>query len=308
MLINAINIAALNTGYTVLHNTAYDSYVPLSDRICTHTTSSGAQTVMTWLEDGGAGLVKKDGPTDYRGFGASTWAMINEEFNEGRFIPQSAIEDDTYGAFNPAIAQVGLLARAHPDMQTFKLLENGFVEKDYTDSAFFSLGKRHYKALGDNQYNLFDNLLTQQFHADSFAKAKTMMLSLKRPGTKPEHRYPYNRVIKLLVVHSPEITADVRKVLKATLVNQGETNVWMGEAESMECPFLSGPAWYLLNVGEYMKPIINQERIPLQFYTMTNPNQVNILTDGELRFKTRKRCKINYGAPQFAVGSTGVDP
>ncbi len=307
MIINGDSYRQLNTSFSVVHNAAYDAYVPQGERLAMQTDSTGPQQTLVWLEDMGSGLVEKTADNEWRGFGVSNYTVVNKEFEEKRAVPQAHIEDDTYGIFTPKLAEIGQLARAHPDKMLFDLLANGFTEKDYTDSPFFGVDKKHYKSLGNAAGNKFTNKLTSQFHAASFGVARKMLLEIKRPHTKKEHAYPYNLVRKLVLVHSPEITETVRQVLKAKLVTQGGDQVWQGEAECLETTFLDGPAWFLLDVGGYMKPLVHQRRIPLQFFTLNNPAQTQLLAGGDLRFKNRKRDACSYGLPQLAVGSTGED-
>jgi phage major head subunit gpT-like protein len=300
MILNADNIHDLNTGNRILHNNAYDSYAPQHSQFCTETSSTGPQVIYTWLEALNTGLKLKNGPTKWGNFGATQWTVQNQEFEDGCEIGQTFLEDDTYGAFAPKFQEMGQLAAAHPDKLFFDLLKNGFVEKDYTDRPFFSTDKKHVKVLGNAATNVFSNLLEEPLTAASFGTARQMIVDLKRPDG-----YPYSLITKLVLVTSPELTEHARKILKASLVNAGETNVWQGEAMHMESNFLSGPAWYLLNVGGFIRPMIRQNRLALQFHALTNPDLINTLTDGNVRYKNRVRYALEYGMPQFAVGSTG---
>ncbi|WP_332117249.1 Mu-like prophage major head subunit gpT family protein [Azorhizobium caulinodans] len=68
---------------------------------------------------------------------------------------------------------------------------------------------------------------------ENYAAARAAMGTLRRRDGAPLNIAPR------ILLHPPSLEADALKVLKATLINGGDTNVWAGTAEPVKCPWLA---------------------------------------------------------------------
>lgn len=65
----------------------------------------------------------------------------------------------------------------------------------------------------------------------------------------------------------------------------------------------AGPAWYLIDDTQVVKPIIYQERKPVQFVAMDNPDNPEVFNRNMFAYGADYRGNVGYGFWQFAVRS-----
>lgn len=66
----------------------------------------------------------------------------------------------------------------------------------------------------------------------------------------------------------------------------------------------SGPAWFLMDTTQALKPIVYQKRRPFEFVSKTNPNQSDIVfTSNEFVYGVDGRANAGFGLWQLAHGS-----
>lgn len=57
----------------------------------------------------------------------------------------------------------------------------------------------------------------------------------------------------------------------------------------------AGTAWYLLNVGKLLKPVILQQREAYKFVSLTSPDDPNVFTKKEFVYGVDGRCNVGFG-------------
>lgn len=65
----------------------------------------------------------------------------------------------------------------------------------------------------------------------------------------------------------------------------------------------TGPAWFLMDAGKVIKPIIFQNRQNARFQVVTNPNNDTVFMYDEFRYGADARRAFGYTFPQLAVAS-----
>jgi phage major head subunit gpT-like protein len=117
-----------------------------------------------------------------------------------------------------------------------------------------------------------------------------------------------------------ELAAALPEQLVWALLNAGfSTNCWDGQfffdtdhpildANGAETTFAntdggSGTPWFLLSTNRSVKPIIYQERKPVEFVTKDRPEDDNVFSDRMFFYGADLRCNVGYGFPQMAWGS-----
>lgn len=65
----------------------------------------------------------------------------------------------------------------------------------------------------------------------------------------------------------------------------------------------AGPAWFLLDCSQPIKPLIYQNRIPYNFTALTNDGDENVFMRDEYLYGVRARCNVGFGLWQLAYGS-----
>lgn len=77
------------------------------------------------------------GPRVINNLSAYGFTIVNRKFESTVSVAREDIEDDRLGTFKPAFAEMGGMARRHPDELIFGLLKNGFSSTCYDGQYFF---------------------------------------------------------------------------------------------------------------------------------------------------------------------------
>ena len=65
----------------------------------------------------------------------------------------------------------------------------------------------------------------------------------------------------------------------------------------------AGPAWFLLDTSQGIKPLVWQEREPYTFETVDQGEDIHVFSNDEFLFGIRARVNAGDGLPQLAFGS-----
>lgn len=312
MQINQANLAALFRGYRVQFMEAYQGATPFWDQIAMRTPSSSAQELYHWL---GAvpGMKQLLGEVVISNLAANKYAITNNEWEDTIAVKQADIERDTYGIYNPLMQAMGIASKEHPDELTSNLLINGFTTTDYTGKNFFDTNKVQD---GDAKGTLLSNKGTLKLGPTSFAAARQAIKSVKNSKGRP-----MGLGRKLLLIVPPALEVQGRQILQADFIQQtaknvagsenigaaAVTNVNKGTAELVVWPRLAGSdnAWFLLEVGMPVKPLIVQVEKETGLQSLTNPDSDHVFKRHEFLYQAYGRYNAGYGLPQLAWGSDG---
>lgn len=298
MQINQANLAALYKGYRTLFLAAMHGAKPMWQNFAMRTPSSAAEEIYHWL---GAvpGMQKLLGEITIKNLSAHKYSIPNDEWVDTVAVKQADIERDTYGIYNPLVQAMGFAAAQHIDELVASLLVNGFTELAYDGKAFFATN--HKRTARDVAWS---NKGTKKLSAANFADARTSIKSrLNAEGR------PMNLGIDLVLVVSPKYESTGRQIVVADLVAGGETNVNKGTARLEVWPQLAAneDAWFLLEAGHPVKPLIFQEEKPTALMAVTNPDSDHVLKHHEFLYQGYGRYGAGYALPELAWGSTGAD-
>jgi phage major head subunit gpT-like protein len=79
------------------------------------------------------------GDRQIRSLAASTFQIVNKDYEATVEVDRNDIEDDQLGVYNPIVAELGRVAKQHPDFLMAKLLNEGFATACYDGKAFFAI-------------------------------------------------------------------------------------------------------------------------------------------------------------------------
>jgi len=300
MQINQTNLASLFKGYKALFLGALNAAVTQWQSVAMSTSSNALQEVYGWL---GAFPKMREflGEVVIQNLAANTYSISNKEFESTIAVKELHVETDQFGLYNPLFESAGFSANAHKDELVAALLTNGFTSKDYTDKNFFDTDKKH--SPGDKKSTTFSNKGTKKLSGANFETALAALKSMKDGAGNP---LGLGRKI-VLVVH-PNNEALAKRILKADLVSGGDTNVNKDSAELMVWSSLTNAdAWFLLEVGFPIKPLILQRVKETTLTGCTNPEDHHVMTKHEFLYQAYGIYGAGYGLPQLAWGSTGAD-
>lgn len=139
MDLNTENFSILTTGVQTIYQNAFNAYQPsvIYDQISTVTNSTTKDENYPWLGQS-TGFREWLGDRVVQNLQVHLYAIRNKKFENTVGIPRDAIEDDTYGVFNPMFAQLGKDSVEHPDVLTFANVQNAGTLLCYDGKPFFS--------------------------------------------------------------------------------------------------------------------------------------------------------------------------
>ncbi|MDP1580642.1 MAG: Mu-like prophage major head subunit gpT family protein [Candidatus Didemnitutus sp.] len=109
---------------------------------------------------------------------------------------------------------------------------------------------------------------------------------------------------------SPKWDKTARDIVLADNLANGGTNTLKGTARLVTSARLAGASednWFLFDLGQPVKPFINQEEVPTEFTNQESLNDDSVFEKSEFRYKAYRRGNVGYGMPELAYGSTGAD-
>ncbi len=293
MLVTSAALVQLRVGFSAAFNRGLGNVVTLADKIATTVPSSTASNLYGWL---GAipGLRKWIGEREIQKISENDYTIKNEPFELTVGVKRTDIDDDNYGVYTPFMEGMGESTALHKEQRVAETVKRGFTDRCYDGQPFYS--KTH--KVGDTTYS---NLTDAQLNADSFAAARTTMMSLKN-----DQGQPLNLVPDILLV-PPALEREARMILEADLIN-GTSNINKGLAKVEVWTELADQPtqWHLLCTKRSLKPFIFQEREKAKFVAMTKETDENVFMRDEFLYGVSARDGVGYGFWQMAYGSTGT--
>src|SRR5208283_3985750 len=113
MEISAANLTSLFTGFDVVFQRGFEKPPSYYEQITSVVRSASRQTTYPWLGR----------TTTFREW-LGDRVIQALETHEYTIVNRNYIEDDTYGAYEPIIEQLGWDTKVHPDMLLFAMIKN----------------------------------------------------------------------------------------------------------------------------------------------------------------------------------------
>jgi phage major head subunit gpT-like protein len=133
MEVSAANLNALFTSFDVIFQRGFEEPPSYYAKVSSVVRSASAQTQYPWM-----GRTTKFrewlGDRALQNLEAHNYTITNKNFEDTVGIDRNAIEDDTYGVYEPVIEQLGWDTKVHPDTLIFGMIMNAVNNID-TPSA-----------------------------------------------------------------------------------------------------------------------------------------------------------------------------
>ena len=134
-----VNSAALSTMYRAF-NTAFTSgfggVQSQYGKIATTVPSSTSEENYGWLGEF-PDLREWIGDRQVKSLAASSYQIVNKDYEASVGVPKNAIQDDRYGMFGKIFEQMGYAAATHPEKLIFNLLKAGASTLCFDGQYFF---------------------------------------------------------------------------------------------------------------------------------------------------------------------------
>lgn len=136
MIINKGNLTTLYVAFKTIFQNAFDGVESQRSLVAMEVPSTTGTEEYGWL--GTIPNVREFvGDRVVHNLQLHDHSIKNKKFELTVAVPRDALEDDTYGIYNPMISEMGRSTAAHPDQLVFGLLEKGFETACYDGQYFF---------------------------------------------------------------------------------------------------------------------------------------------------------------------------
>lgn len=305
MTLTPARIAAATDGFRAVYLAAYEGATPDWQPIAMEVESSSETETYEMLL-GLPGMKELVGEAKLEDLASAGLSIKNKEWESTVSVKRAAIERDSIGLYRPMFAEMGAVARNHPRELVADLLNDSFTAVDYTGSAFFHTAKKHDAKDQSKNALTFSNKITAALSAASFVTARTMLRTMKNAKGK---NLGAGRRLTLVVPPALEETANKLRTAENISVAGGstDTNTLRNTFDVLVLNELtSSTAWFLVDSGRAIKPLIVQFEVRPEFIAADDPKSPHVLLQKIFIYQSYGRWNAGYGLPQLAIGSTGA--
>jgi phage major head subunit gpT-like protein len=236
-----------------------------------------------------------------KGLRTESYSVENLKYEATIEVDRDEIADDQTGQIRVRIGELAFRAASHKDYLLGQLLISGASAgyESYDGVSFFS--DSHVSGASGTQDNKLTYAMsgaapTSEEFKGSVQQAIAAMLAFKDDQGEP---MPVTATGMVCVV-PPALYFTALEAINATVVGN-ETNVLEGAARVVSLPWLTdGVTWYLLKTDGVIRPLIFQDREPIEFGALTETSEDGFKREKYL-FGVRARYRMTYGYWQYAV-------
>ena len=239
----------------------------------------------------------------HRNVESQSYTVANRKFEDTIEIDLDTVDDNQLGSYAGLAKSFGAVGMSKKDEVVFELMNNGFTTAlAYDGLSWFN--DAHKVGLSTVDNDLGSISLTE-------ANLEAAMVKLRgftvQPDKLSKARPLEPLADKLLLVVNPALWATASKMVSLRTVSTGGENFLYKAAEVLSTSYVtSTTAWFLLNVGAPMKPVIFQNRKDLQFRMLTPDNSDGAFDRDVYIYGAKMRCAALPSLPWLACGSRGA--
>jgi phage major head subunit gpT-like protein len=244
-----------------------------------------------------------------RGLRTESYSVENLKYEATIEVDRDEISDDKTGQIRIRVGELAQRAATHKDFLIAQLLSNGETSgfNSYDGVPFFS-GEHESGESGAQNNKLTvevddPNVPTTEEFKSAMRAAIAAILAFKDDRGEPMSLSTSGLVC--VVPTGMYLTA--LEAVNSTIVNN-TSNVLQGAARIIAFPWLSDASkWYLLKTDGVVRPLIFQDREPLEFTALSEDSDEGFRREKFL-YGVRARYRITYGYWQYAVQAGFVEP
>lgn len=233
--------------------------------------------------------------------GLFTYKIINKKYELTMGVKRDELDDEQYGLIKQRIGDIAVEAKRFVNRTVMSdLIPNAATNLGYDGKAIFA---DDHDLGGGAQ----DNNFATAFSRSTLKDAITAMRAFKDDKGRLLGINP-----NVLMVN-PTLEWDAKELLQAsswvatgvtsTATLAPQANALQGRLSLVVNPYLtSTTAWYLFDTTHSIKPIIHQQRRPIEFAAMDNPNASDDAFMREVyKYGVSLRCGFGYGPWMYSL-------
>tara|TARA_R110000787_G_scaffold168855_6_gene281578 strand:- start:7162 stop:8058 length:897 start_codon:yes stop_codon:yes gene_type:complete len=184
MEINAGNLSGLRTSFNTIFNQHFQSVETTHGKIAMEVPSTTRENDYRWMKKL-KGMSEWIGQRQIQSLSQEGFKIVNKSFENTVGVDRDDIEDDTYGVYNPLMADLGQTAAEFPDQLVWPLLNTGFVNTCFDGQYFFDTDHPVLNAAGVEQSisNFQGGVGTPWYLLDVSRAIKPFIFQKRRPPT-----------------------------------------------------------------------------------------------------------------------------
>jgi len=227
------------------------------------------------------------------------YTLTNKKYGAMLEVRREDLADDATGGIVMRTRQLAAVAARNTDKLLVSALTSGGTDLCYDGAAFFT-ASHPARGKSGTQSNLVSQTgTTTAAVATDINTAISQMIALKAENGEPFHDMP----TQFVIMAGPALRKPVREAVNAAIISQ-TSNVQL-QGDSIELIFsarLTGNTWYLLNTDGPVRPLLFQDREPLEFTALEAANDSDSTFRREVySYKVRQRCRAGYSFWQKAM-------
>lgn len=229
--------------------------------------------------------------------GVQQHSITNLDFANGIEVDRNDLMDDKLGLLAPRIQSLAMAAARHK-MDLLRGLLNGVFTTSVAYDGVSLCNNAHPRRDGGTQDN--NQSGGGVLASGSFQAAVTALETL----TDERGEFLNNGVTHLIVGPDNRFTA--ADLLQSERLASGATNVNRNIAQPIVITGLTTALFFVADLSKPLKPLIFQERTPVQFVTMADPDDAEHFHRKKLFWGADYRGNAGTGLWQLIVGSDGT--
>jgi phage major head subunit gpT-like protein len=285
MELTVSNIRNLQTGYSSIYRTGWNTPTPKLEVLATHVPSNARTNTFGFLLN----LLKMrkwDGPRIIQNLKTGAYLLENDPYELTVGVDRRDIRDDLVGVYNSQFDDMGRAARLWPDQTLRSALQAGTSNLGFDGVAFFSTA--HPLNPAGNQSN---NFTTTPLSAANFSTVRAAMAAYTGQDGEVLGVQP-----NVLIV-PPQLEDTANTIVTAQYGASGATNIQQGQARVVVVPGLAnqGTTWYVADDNNAIKFLIWQLREAPIFTAKTSFNDDNVFFENQFLWGINSEGVAGYG-------------
>lgn len=285
MELTTANIKRVQTGYSAIFRTGWNTPTPKLEGLATTVPSNARTNVFGFLLNL-LKLRKWDGPRIIQNLKTGDYLLENEPYELTVGVSRRDIRDDLIGIHNHRFEDMGRASKLWPDQTLRAALQAGTTNLGFDGVAFFSA--THNLNPAGNQSN---NFTTTALSAANFAIVRSAMASYTGQDGEVLGVQP-----NVLIV-PPQLEDTANTIVSASFGASGATNIQQGQARVVVVPALAnqGTTWYVMDDNNAIKSLIWQLREAPIFTAKTSFNDDNVFFEDQFLWGINAEGVAGYG-------------
>lgn len=290
-------IRALNTTVRASFFSSYEAsaQTTLYRQLATIEPSGSRSNTYPYCIDSGA-IREFTGERHINSLAQGTFVVTNKRWELTWGINKDDVADDETGTLMRKVRQGGAKFAQHPD----KLLAAVLSANPTCMDGLALFHATHYRDPSNTSGSTYANTFTgMPLTSANAALARATGLSLLAPDGEP-----LSPNLRTLLV-PPSLEAEARRIAQAVYLpsdagTASQDNIWRGVFNVIVWPRLeaiSSTTWYLCDLDSGERPLIFQERDPLEFTTQFNPDDPQVFMRNEWLWGGTYRAVAAAGVP-----------